>query len=219
MFLPQRTGQRHLFRSARRREARSDGVERAALAMPALDERLRVVVAALRGIAQGFGRVSIHEAFAGDATHAAFRDGLEERIHGLGMHGAERRHGRGAVAQAFIEKRAGDAARMRRVRELLFGDEGVFFQPVEQLLAVGAHDLQLRVMNMAIDEARQNQMILVVFFDRRAGGSWGAISTAGPKCVITPSAKAISASLSNRQAAGPSTKGSAAKVSAGPRSA
>ena len=56
-------------------------------------------------------------------------------------------------------KTLGDRARMRNVRELLLGDERVFLEPVEQLLAVGADDLRLRVVDVAIDEAGQDQRV------------------------------------------------------------
>ena len=113
--------------------------------MPALDQRLRFVVAALRGVAQCFGRVAIHEALAGDRAHAALGGGFEERIDRMRMHRAERRDGGRAIAQALVEENSGDRARMRDVGELLLGDERVLVQPVEQLLAVGADDLRLRV--------------------------------------------------------------------------
>ena len=61
------------------------------------------------------------------------------------------------LTQALVEEQRGHGARVRRVRELLLGDERVFFQPVEQLLAVGADDLRLRIVDVAVDEAGQDQ--------------------------------------------------------------
>ena len=70
---------------------------------------------------------------------------FEERVDGMRVHRAEARDGRRAVAQAFVEEDFRDGARVRDVRELLLGHERVFLEPVEQLLAVRADDLRLRV--------------------------------------------------------------------------
>ncbi len=78
-------------------------------------------------------------------------------------------------------KNSGDGARMGGVRELLFGDEGVFREPVEQLLAVGADDLRLRVVHVAVDEPGQDQRVLAVLFYMRARRQFGTDAGGGPE--------------------------------------
>src|SRR5690606_6369598 len=48
------------------------------------------------------------------------------------------------------------------VGELLFGDEGVFLQPLQELLAVCGHHLRLRVMRVRIDETGANNAVRIV---------------------------------------------------------
>ena len=51
-------------------------------------------------------------------------------------------------------KKLGDSLGVLVIIEFGFGREGVFVQPLEQLRAVAADDLYLRIMNMRVDEAR-----------------------------------------------------------------
>ncbi len=164
MLLPQHAGGFHLLGRGGGREARRDRVRRAALPVPALDQHLRFVIPALRGIEQRDGRIAIHEALAGNRAHAACGGGCEERIDGMRVHGAERRDRGGSISQAFIEEQRGDGLRVGDVGELLLGDEGVLVQPVEQLLAMRTDDLRLWVVHVAIDEPGQDQRILSVLF-------------------------------------------------------
>ena len=115
------------------REARSDGVKLAPAPVPFADQRLRLIVAALGRIAQGFGRVAIHQHLARDHERVAPLRFREEGIGRLRMHRAERARGRRAVAQQLVEEETRNAFAMRRVRKPLFLDEGVFVQPIEQL--------------------------------------------------------------------------------------
>jgi len=46
-----------------------------------------------------------------------------------------------------------------RIGELLLRDERVVVEPVDQRLTVGADDLRLRVMDVGVDKARQDQRI------------------------------------------------------------
>ena len=95
---------------------------------------------------------------------------FEERVDGVRVHRAETRDGRGAIAQALVQENFRDGACVRAIGELLLGDECVLLEPVEQLFAVCADDLRLRVVDVAIDESRQHERIGSVFLYRRAGG-------------------------------------------------
>ena len=75
-----------------------------------------------RVVSQRLGRITVHEAFAGDGAHAALRGGLEEGVHRMRMHGAETGDRGGAIAQTFIEEQLRHAPGMRHIRELLLGD-------------------------------------------------------------------------------------------------
>ncbi len=124
------------------------------MAVPPADQRLRFVVAPLRRVGERGGRVAIHEDLAGDHARPERLGFFEERVDRLRMHGAIDRGGGRAGAQTFLEEHARNRARMLRVGELLFGDEGVLVEPVDELLAVRADDLRLRIVHVAVDEAR-----------------------------------------------------------------
>src|SRR6476620_2283193 len=66
----------------------------------------------------------------------------------------------GAVARQFVEEKVGIAGSMRRIAKFLLLDEGVFLEPFEQLRAVGGDHLGLRIMDVRVDEARQDQEIV-----------------------------------------------------------
>src|SRR6478672_7060707 len=78
IFTPQRARRLELRRRARSGPARRDGIEQPPLSMPSLDQRLGLVVARLRGIAQSFGHVAVHHAFAGDEKQVALESLLEQ---------------------------------------------------------------------------------------------------------------------------------------------
>ena len=89
-----------------------------------------------------------------------------------GMDGAIDHRRRRAPAEQLVEKERGDRRAMGGIGELLLLDEGVVVQPVEQLRAVGADDARLRIMDMRVDEAGQDEpagMIVDVRVPRRAG--------------------------------------------------
>src|SRR3546814_8781193 len=65
MLLQQRTGRLELRLARSDREARRHGVELAPAAVPALDERLRLGVAARGAVAERGGRVAVHHHLAG----------------------------------------------------------------------------------------------------------------------------------------------------------
>ena len=73
------------------------------------------------------------------------------------MHRAEYQRGGGAVAQELVAKDARGLARHCLVGEGLLGDEGVGFEPLEQLTALRADDAGLHVVDMRVDEPRCDQ--------------------------------------------------------------
>ena len=75
--------------------------------------------------------------------------------------------GGGAVAQQLVEEERRDPRGVGRVLELLLLDEGVFLQPFQQLRAVGADHLGLRVVDVGVDQPGQDELIRIVV-DRRA---------------------------------------------------
>ena len=76
------------------------------------------------------------------------------------------------MAHELVEEQPRDAPRVLRVGELRFFGESVFVQPVEQFRAVGRDDLHLRVMHMAVDKPRQQQVRPVVDGFGAGGGLW-----------------------------------------------
>ena len=66
MLAHQRARHLHLLGRRGDREARRDGIELAALAVPFGDQRLGVVIAALRRVANALRRVAVHHHLAGD---------------------------------------------------------------------------------------------------------------------------------------------------------
>ncbi len=70
------------------------------------------------------------------------------------MHGAIDHRGRGARADELVEKERGDPRAMLGIGEFLLFDESVIVEPVEQLRAVGAGHLGLRIMDVRVDEPR-----------------------------------------------------------------
>ncbi len=151
-----------LFRGAGRGEARGHRVEQTALAVPALDQRLAVAVAALGGVGQVVRRVAVHHHLAGDQAQVQAPGGLEQRFHRLPVHAAEDQRGGGAVAQQFLQEDLGDLVGMGLVTELALGGEGIGVQPVQQLFAVGGDHPGLREMDVGIDEAGGDQRVAVL---------------------------------------------------------
>ncbi|CAH0260548.1 hypothetical protein SRABI106_02810 [Rahnella aquatilis] len=52
---------------------------------------------------------------------------------------------------------------------LLFGREGIARQPFEQLLAVRADHFGLRIVNMRIDKARDDQLVAIIINFQNSG--------------------------------------------------
>ena len=148
----------HLLRGRGDREARRDRVLDSRLAVPASDQRLRLVIAALRRIAQPVGRVAVHHHLAGDHPHAARLGGGEKRVDASRMDGGEGAGCRRPMREKQIEEHLRHARRMSAVGEAGFSRELVAVQPVEQLVAPARDDLDLGKMDMRIDEARYDEM-------------------------------------------------------------
>src|SRR5271166_423666 len=139
------------------REARGDRVVEPAPPPPARDQRLAFVVAALRRVSERLGRVPVHHRLAGDHAGAASMRRREKRVDRLRMNRAiDHRRSRAATEQ-FVEKEVRDPRAMRGIAEFLLLDERVIVQPVEQLRAIGADDLRLRIVDMRIDESRHDE--------------------------------------------------------------
>src|SRR6185369_4143987 len=62
-----------------------------------------------------------------------------------------------------------DFPRVIRIAEEALRGKRVFFQPIQELRAVGRNDVRLREMDVRVDEARQDQLAAIVG-DRSAGG-------------------------------------------------
>ena len=120
-----------------------------------LDQRLALVVAALRIVGQRRRRVAVHHHLAGDHARVAALGLREEGVDRFRMDRAIDHRRRRALAEQFVEEEAGDCVGMRGIGELLLLDERVFLQPLEQLRAIGADDPRLRIVDMRVDEARQ----------------------------------------------------------------
>ncbi len=143
-------------------EAGGHAIELPALPVPAPDQRGALVIALLRGIEQGRGGVAVHQHFARDHPGVQPRGFRKERLHRLRMHSAID-HGRGgARAQQLAQEHLRHHRGMGRLGELLLGHEGVGIEPFEQLRAIGADHLQLRIMHMGVDHAGHDQLIGVV---------------------------------------------------------
>jgi len=121
----------------------------------------------LRGVEQARGGVAVHQDLAGDEPHVERRRFLEQNRGGHRVHGAEHARGRDPVAQVLAQVGARDRSRVVGICESLFRGERVAGKPVEQRLAAGADDRQLRIVDVGVDEARGDQGVGVMR-DRRA---------------------------------------------------
>ena len=81
------------------------------------------------------------------------------------MDGGEDERAGGAVAEQFVEEEGGDVVGMGAVGEGLFGREDMAFEPLHELLAVRGDALDLRIMDMGVDEAGDDQAVELL--DRR----------------------------------------------------
>ena len=103
MLALERAGRVELRGRGRHREARRDRVGQPAVAVPARDQRLRLVVAALRGVEQRRRRVAVHQHLAGDQAQVERARLLEQHVGRRRVHGAEHGRRRDPVAQVLAQ--------------------------------------------------------------------------------------------------------------------
>jgi len=132
-FAQQCAGRFELRLGTGRREARRDAIMLAAFLMPAADQGLAFVIAALGGVEQCFGCVSIHQHLARDHASVEARRFLEKGIHRLGMNGAIDRRSGGAGTQQFTQEELRRGFRIGLVGVFLLGHEGISIQPLQKL--------------------------------------------------------------------------------------
>ena len=154
----QRAGIGELLGAGGGREARRDGIAEAAAAAPPGDQGLGVGAAGGDGVAQAL-RPQVHQHLAGDDPHVARERGFEERVDRAGMDGGEDERAGRAVPEQLVEEEGGDLVGMAAVGEGLFGREDMAFEPLHELLAVRGDALDLRIMDMGIDEAGDDQAV------------------------------------------------------------
>ena len=142
------------------------------MAVPPRDERRALVVALLGGVADRRGHVAVHEHLAGDEPHRVRVRRLEDRVHRRPVRRGEHHRGGRAVAQQLLHEEFGDLARVAGVPEPAFGGKRVALEPFEELRAVRRDDVGLRVMDVRVDEPRQDQLSPVVD-DARIGRQRG----------------------------------------------
>jgi hypothetical protein len=110
----------------------------------------------------------VHQHFAGDEAQRTLPGLAHQRVDGAGVHRAEYRRRRDALAQVLVEIVARDFAREPRIAERRLRGKRVALEPVEQCGAVAAGHRQLRIVDVAIDEPRQHQTISRQRLDRRS---------------------------------------------------
>ena len=143
----------------RGRKPRRHGVAEAIDAVPALDQRPRRLDSPVGRVPQCLGHVPIHQHLAGDQPHRAGARLVEQRIDGLGVHAAEDRRRRRAVAQQLVDELLRHHGRMVGVAEATLGGKGIALEPVEQPLAPGSNHLHLRIVQMGIDETGNDEVV------------------------------------------------------------
>ncbi|MNC35708.1 hypothetical protein D3C75_842010 [compost metagenome] len=125
MFAQQASGQVQLFVAAAAGKARRHRVAETASAMPALDQRLALFVAAGRGVAQRRRGVAVHQHLAAEHAQIQLGSHSEEGVHRLGMHGGKHQRAGGAVAQQLGDEDARHLLGVVAVGEAQLGRVGV----------------------------------------------------------------------------------------------
>ncbi len=159
---PERAQGRELRPGRGGREAGRHGVAGPAPAMPPPDEPLAFIVGRLRVVPQPVGHVPVHAGTPRHHPHAPRRRRLEERVDAARVGGAVARHARRPLRQHQVEVAPGDRRRVGRIAEAHLLGEGVGVQPVDQPLAPARDDRRLRVVDVAVDEARHHQRFAVI---------------------------------------------------------
>jgi len=130
--------------------------------MPACGQVGAVLYATCGGIAQVLGAVHVHQALAGHQPHVARQRGLEQRLHGLRVHGAIDAGAGGALSRQLVEEEGGRLGAAHRVGITRLGREGVALQPVEQPRRRRGDYIDLRQVEVGVDEARRDQRTAVI---------------------------------------------------------
>ncbi len=174
----ERAGHLQLLGTGRDGEARRDRVSRPADPVPFPDELPAVVIGRPRRVQNGLGRVAVHHRLAADHTHVPARGLLEEGLGGALVARAERDGGGGAVVEEPVAEPSRHRPRVLGVREFRLGREGVAVQPVEKLAPPARHDLDLREVDVGVDEARHEKHRPVIGHRRVAGetGNLGPVA-------------------------------------------
>ena len=142
-------------------EARGDAVMLAPAPVPAFDQGPALVVAALRRIEETGRGVAVHQDLAGDHPGVEAGGFGEERLDRAGMDRAVDHRRGGARAQDLAEEQPRHPLGMGLIGELQLRGEGILLEPGQQLLAVGGDHLQLRIVDVGVDQAGQDQGALV----------------------------------------------------------
>ena len=185
----QRSGGVELLAGGGGGEARGQAVAEAPLAVPVADQPLAVADAAHDVVGEPRRRVAVHQHLAGQHAEAAAVAGREEGVHRGRVTGAEHLGGGGADPQQLVEEGLGERRRMVGVGEAQLLGEGVVVQPVEQLAPVGGDDLQLHVVDMAVDKAGHYQfspMIDDLDAGGQVGGQGGVVVNGTESAVLDP---------------------------------
>lgn len=140
-------------------EAGGDGVEIAALAVIAVNEALGVRVEILGRVGEVLRHVLIDAGEARDDTHIAAAGFLEEGFGGDGGGRGEGLAGGGAGRQQRIKEADRALARIVGILVAQFLRDHPLLQPGQQLLAIGADHARLGKVNMAVDEAGQDEPV------------------------------------------------------------
>ena len=172
------------------------------MAVPALDQFARSALPVGGAVAQIRRTVAVHQRLAGYHAQAARRGGLEERIHRAAVYGREHLRGGGTVAQQFVEKEFGNGACVRCIAEARLGRIGVALEPVEQVAPVGGDHVELRIMDVGVDEARRQQARAVIDELDPVTVAAASNASAGPTASIRPSATSRAPRSQYSQAAG-----------------
>ena len=143
----------------------------------------------------------------------------EERVDRFRTHRAIDQRRRRALAKQLVEKEARDRSGVRGVGELLLLDERVFLQPIQELRAVGADHACLRIMDMRIYEAGQNQLARVIVDPAFRPARARDTSPASPIATMRPSSISTAPSSMYRYAPRPGEPRRIPEASTGGREA
>ena len=148
------------------REARRNGIAQAATLVPALYQLAGLPIALFRAFAEILRRVAIHHHLSGQQTHIQTQRFAKQRIHRLRMQGTKYQRGSGAVAEQLAHKKARDLCGIVGIGKLAFDGKSIGGQPLKQLFAESPDHFRLRIVDVGIDKARQQQLTAQVAIAR-----------------------------------------------------